>query len=438
MCAIVVITFLITKDYLDNDSLDVRMCEHRHFMLQIALKCADISNPCRPWEMSRAWSLQVSEEFYRQGDLERRLGLSVTPLCDRYASSVSKIQTGFFRFIAAPLFEEWHRFQQTNLSFTMLKYLRSNQLKWDSMLKDEACGISAPVERLQDLHWSELGILESGVEKIQLRRASLPPGRSGIWSSEPRVTSSPLPVVDDNIADTVQSIPDRALRNHQLNMKSEEEGEEEEEEENDTELDLHTEVKTEATENFSKRNADARLAYRRESLPFNFPDRCVKELRMGRRESLPAKVNQCCSRTLSADDILPELNITSMAPFVRPQTPSKKEKKTTSFASNYVNNATTSTPSPSSASSATNSSSTSSSASSSFRKDFTCTNEKENLVSTGNNFKSVNYSFNFPSKNHFGIFFPKLEALFNMNFLRVFLQWSFFFLFPWVIFFNKN
>ena len=98
-------------------------------MLQIALKCADICNPCRPWEVSRAWSLQVSEEFYRQGDLERRLGLPVTPLCDRHISSVSKIQTGFFRFIATPLFEEWHRFHLTPLSSKMLKYLQSNKVK---------------------------------------------------------------------------------------------------------------------------------------------------------------------------------------------------------------------------------------------------------------------------------------------------------------------
>lgn len=376
------------KNYLDNDSLDVRMREHRHFMLQIALKCADISNPCRPWEMSRAWSLQVSEEFYRQGDLERRLGLPVTPLCDRYASSVSKIQTGFFRFIAAPLFEEWHRFQQTKLSFTMLKYLRSNQLKWDSMLNDEACGVPAPVERLQDLHWSELGILESGVEKIQLRRASLPPGRSGMWSSESHISASLLPVVDDNITDAVQSIPDRAFRNRQPKATSEEE-----EEEDDTEGDIHTEVDSEATENFRMQNANVRLAYRRESLPFNFPDRSVKELRMGRRESLPAKVakGQRYSRTLSADDILPELNITSMAPFARPLTPSKKEKKTTSFAPNCVNNITTSVPSSSASSantsSSTSSANTSSSASSSFRKDFARADEKENLVANGNNFK---------------------------------------------------
>lgn len=34
---------------------------------QIALKCADICNPCRIWEMSKQWSERVCEEFYRQG-----------------------------------------------------------------------------------------------------------------------------------------------------------------------------------------------------------------------------------------------------------------------------------------------------------------------------------------------------------------------------------
>ncbi len=117
------------QNYLDTETLDMQRAEDRHFMLQIALKCADISNPCRPWEVSRAWSLQVTEEFYRQGDLERRLSLPVTPMCDRYSSTVSKIQAGFFRFIAAPLFVEWHRFQDTPLSSKMIDYLRSNQVR---------------------------------------------------------------------------------------------------------------------------------------------------------------------------------------------------------------------------------------------------------------------------------------------------------------------
>ena len=63
----------------------------RHFMLQIALKCADISNPCRNWNISRLWSYRACEEFYRQGDRERELELPITPICDRSNISVAKV-----------------------------------------------------------------------------------------------------------------------------------------------------------------------------------------------------------------------------------------------------------------------------------------------------------------------------------------------------------
>lgn len=84
------------QGYLDTNTLDMSKKEHRHLVLQIALKCADISNPCRPWEISRKWSLKVCEEFFRQGDYERKLNLPVTALCDRHTTSIPKIQTGYF------------------------------------------------------------------------------------------------------------------------------------------------------------------------------------------------------------------------------------------------------------------------------------------------------------------------------------------------------
>ena len=37
---------------------------------------------------------QICDEFYRQGDYERQLNIPVTALCDRYTTTVSKIQTG--------------------------------------------------------------------------------------------------------------------------------------------------------------------------------------------------------------------------------------------------------------------------------------------------------------------------------------------------------
>ncbi|XP_018914083.2 uncharacterized protein [Bemisia tabaci] len=125
------------KDSLDKNSLDMKDHENRHFILQIALKCADISNPCRPWDISYKWSQKVCEEFFRQGDYERQLNLPVTSLCDRHSTSIPKIQAGFFRFVVAPLLEEWDRFLCTTLSNKMIKNLRDNQTRWETALQQE-------------------------------------------------------------------------------------------------------------------------------------------------------------------------------------------------------------------------------------------------------------------------------------------------------------
>lgn len=125
------------QDYLGNNSLEIRHAEDRHFILQIALKCADISNPCRPWDISRKWSYKVCEEFFRQGDYERRLNLPVTPLCDRHTTSIPKIQVGFFKHVVTPLYVEWHRFLSDGLSMLLMQYLRANQKKWETLNSQE-------------------------------------------------------------------------------------------------------------------------------------------------------------------------------------------------------------------------------------------------------------------------------------------------------------
>lgn len=118
---------------LDEGCLELNRFEDRHFILQIALKCADISNPTRPWDISHKWSLKVCQEFFRQGDFERKLNLPVTSLCDRQSTSVPKIQSGFFRFVVTPLFTEWHRFLSSELSTHMMEILADNQRRWEKL-----------------------------------------------------------------------------------------------------------------------------------------------------------------------------------------------------------------------------------------------------------------------------------------------------------------
>merc|ERR1719328_820057 len=136
----------LLKQYQDTGEMDFSMKKYRHFVLQIALKCADISNPCRSWNISRLWSYRACEEFFRQGDRERGLGLPVTQVCDRQNISIAKVQSGFYRFIAAPLFEEWNRFLSSPLSRQMLNNLTSNQARWDLIIQQETARSASMAE----------------------------------------------------------------------------------------------------------------------------------------------------------------------------------------------------------------------------------------------------------------------------------------------------
>ncbi|KAL4092031.1 hypothetical protein QTP88_026607 [Uroleucon formosanum] len=160
------------NNYLENDELDMKDPELRHFILQIALKCADISNPCRPWDVSRKWSLKVCDEFFRQGDYERQLGLPVTDICDRYNNTVPKIQTVFFKFMVLPLFNLWHKFLDTKLSHSMMENLRKNQQQWEELRERENCDEQQLIADADDMMLEPEN--EPETPQQQNRRGSLP------------------------------------------------------------------------------------------------------------------------------------------------------------------------------------------------------------------------------------------------------------------------
>uniref|UniRef100_A0A671QT37 Phosphodiesterase n=1 Tax=Sinocyclocheilus anshuiensis TaxID=1608454 RepID=A0A671QT37_9TELE len=121
------------RTHLDENDLCLGNASHRHFVLQMALKCADICNPCRPWELSKQWSEKVTEEFFHQGDIEKKHKLEISPLCDSEANTIASVQIGFMTYVVEPLFAEWARFSDTRLSQTMLGHLGLNKASWSAM-----------------------------------------------------------------------------------------------------------------------------------------------------------------------------------------------------------------------------------------------------------------------------------------------------------------
>ncbi|CAI9716633.1 calmodulin-dependent 3 3' [Octopus vulgaris] len=72
--------------------------------LSLVLHCADISHPAKEWFMHKKWTDLLLEEFFRQGDREKELGLPFSPLCDRKTTLVAESQIGFIEFIVDPSF----------------------------------------------------------------------------------------------------------------------------------------------------------------------------------------------------------------------------------------------------------------------------------------------------------------------------------------------
>lgn len=70
--------------------------------LAMVLHCCDIAHPAKRWDLHHRWTELLLEEFFRQGDRERELGLPFSPLCDRNNTLVAESQIGFIEFIVEP------------------------------------------------------------------------------------------------------------------------------------------------------------------------------------------------------------------------------------------------------------------------------------------------------------------------------------------------
>mmetsp|Transcript_91363 Transcript_91363/g.258048 ORF Transcript_91363/g.258048 Transcript_91363/m.258048 type:complete len:892 (-) Transcript_91363:132-2807(-) len=80
----------------------------RQLVTQCYVKAADLGHAALPWEMHERWALRLLAEFYEQGDEERNLGLSVSPMCERSGNvnEFRESQKGFLQFVILPLFKE--------------------------------------------------------------------------------------------------------------------------------------------------------------------------------------------------------------------------------------------------------------------------------------------------------------------------------------------
>lgn len=108
----------------------------RQMLCQIVLHAADISNALRPWPICERWSDLVCEEFFRQGDEERKHGLPLSPNMDRSQVTQSTIGLQFGDFVVSPYFEIFAAMFPA--AEEMLNVLKANRTEWLKREQEEA------------------------------------------------------------------------------------------------------------------------------------------------------------------------------------------------------------------------------------------------------------------------------------------------------------
>nr|BCL77499.1 bifunctional adenylyl cyclase/cAMP phosphodiesterase [Cycas revoluta] len=75
-------------------------------LMKMLIKCADTSNIMKPFSLSKRWAALLLTEWFRQGDLEKRLGMPVSKHMDREDSSaLQSMNLGFLESVGKPMFE---------------------------------------------------------------------------------------------------------------------------------------------------------------------------------------------------------------------------------------------------------------------------------------------------------------------------------------------
>jgi len=113
----------------DYNSSDV---SQRNLLTSLVTTASDLSGVVKPFPVDRSIAVHIYDEFFEQGDEEKRLGLIPQSMMDRNGA-VPKEQLGFLDFVVKDVFVALTQFFPE--AQPILSQLEINRAAWDSDLK---------------------------------------------------------------------------------------------------------------------------------------------------------------------------------------------------------------------------------------------------------------------------------------------------------------
>ncbi|PFH33519.1 hypothetical protein BESB_077360 [Besnoitia besnoiti] len=135
----------------ESGNFDLNTGGDRWLLFQTCLKAADLSHSATGWKQHKQWSEGLREEFFMQGDEERRQGMSVMEIFDRRQQGrFPQSQYRFIELVVEPLFHGIRSVEDLlkgrgGMRNTICKALEDNKRRWKeaSEAAERAAGAGA-------------------------------------------------------------------------------------------------------------------------------------------------------------------------------------------------------------------------------------------------------------------------------------------------------
>ncbi|OMJ88637.1 hypothetical protein SteCoe_9422 [Stentor coeruleus] len=123
----------------NHNSKSLENFEIKLEVLRMLIKVSDIGHAAKSNDIHINWSLLITEEFFRQGDIEKESKKPVSMYCDRETTIIAKSQIGFLRNIALPLYEAMnHCLASSKIENECIDQIKNNISAWEYRFKNDA------------------------------------------------------------------------------------------------------------------------------------------------------------------------------------------------------------------------------------------------------------------------------------------------------------
>ncbi|KAK8890174.1 hypothetical protein M9Y10_034942 [Tritrichomonas musculus] len=133
---------------MDQGPINLANEQHRILAMKMLMQVANLSNAARPFDIAQKWFQLISEEFFKQGDVEKAQNMELSSeKNDRSNMSIPKLEIDFYEIYVLPLFMSVFRiFPELEASLDIVK---ENLTKWRETYEEELRKIELEKEKLR-------------------------------------------------------------------------------------------------------------------------------------------------------------------------------------------------------------------------------------------------------------------------------------------------